>query len=219
MPPSRYLQIAAHLGISHFEGASNPGRAFTREIDGQLFHFKGERTTAFVDTDSWQLAFFSALTAGMKDGVEVLALVPTSVHHQANLEPDAFDLAFVAMLKGLFDPSATLGPLLVAANEAANADGFTSPSTDASSRAPSATSTVASRRPSFRTRSSGERKPVRTRRKAGSHCLSWPPPRSRALTRGSRSRSSRTTFRSCRNRLPRRPLALRPANPDYYHPS
>jgi hypothetical protein len=90
----------------------------------ELFHFKGERTTAFMDTDSWQLAFFSALAAGIKAGVEVLSLVPASVHQQANIKPDAFDLAFVAMLKGLFDPSANMGSLLVAANEAANAGSF-----------------------------------------------------------------------------------------------
>jgi hypothetical protein len=92
----------------------------TIDLGEMSFDITGQATSAYVDTDTWLNAYFGAVVARDNAGIKTLCAVPESMHVQANLKPDPFDLAFVRALKGLYDPDTNIGQLLVDAMEASD---------------------------------------------------------------------------------------------------
>ena len=113
----RYLDIATHLGIANFESAMKPGVSFSVNIDGEVVELSGTATTAYTDTETWINAFYCAVIARSSGGIETLCAVPESIHANSDIKPDNFDLAFVRMLKGMYNPDVNIGELLVDAME------------------------------------------------------------------------------------------------------
>jgi hypothetical protein len=108
------------IGIANFEFGMKPGEKFTVNLDGESFEITGQPVTAYMDTDTWLNAFFSAVVSRNGSGIRTLCQVPEPIHKNANLKPDHFDLAFVRAMKGLYNPDENIGQLLVDAMEASD---------------------------------------------------------------------------------------------------
>src|SRR5215813_4966516 len=118
----RALRIMKGIGIANFAFAMNPGKTITVDLGDESFEITGEPTTAYVDVDTWLYAYSGAVIAGDNAGIKTLCAVPESLHMEANLKPGPFDLAFVRAIKGLYDPDANIGQLLVDAMETSDPD-------------------------------------------------------------------------------------------------
>jgi Immunity protein 49 len=118
----RALRIMKGIGVAIFAFAMNPGKTITVDLGDETFEITGEPTTAYVDVDTWLYAYSGAVIARDNAGIKTLCAVPESLHKQANLKPGPFDLAFVRAIKGLYDPDANIGQLLVDAMEASDPD-------------------------------------------------------------------------------------------------
>jgi hypothetical protein len=116
------LSNLASIGIANFEFGMKPGEKLTVNLDGESFEITGQPVTAYMDTDTWLSAFFSAVVSRNGSGIRTLCQVPEPIHKNANLKPDRFDLAFVRAMKGLYNPEANIGQLLVDVMEASAPD-------------------------------------------------------------------------------------------------
>jgi hypothetical protein len=91
---------------------SNLGLEFEVVIDDNIHPIKGEKVSAYMHTALWIKTFYSCLITRAHNGIEELSKTPNSVFENANIKPNAFDLAYVDLLKGLFDSNANIGDLL-----------------------------------------------------------------------------------------------------------
>lgn len=108
------------IGIANFEFSLKPGETFTVHLGGESFELIGQPVTAYMDTNTWLIAYYSAVVARDMSGINTLCQVPEIIHQNANLKPDHFDLSFVRAMKGLFNPDVNIGQLLVDAMEASD---------------------------------------------------------------------------------------------------
>lgn len=118
----RALRIMKGIGIGIFASATSPGKTVSIDLGDETFEITGQSTTAYVDVDTWLYAYFGAVIARDNAGIKTLCAVPEEVHAHADLKPGPFDLAFVRALKGLYEPEANMGQLLVDAMEASDPD-------------------------------------------------------------------------------------------------
>jgi hypothetical protein len=118
----RALGITKSIGIANFMFATHNEEVFTMRLPDASFELTGQSITAYTDIETWLSAYFSTLIAGDNAGIEALCAVPEQVHRQADLKPDDFGLAFVRAVKGLHDPDAKIGQLLIEATEASHPD-------------------------------------------------------------------------------------------------
>ncbi|WP_281557935.1 immunity 49 family protein [Thalassomonas sp. RHCl1] len=118
----RYLILLKEFGAANFAYASRKGETFAVTINGESFELTGAATSVYVDTNTWEKAFYSALV--LRDGaaIETLALVDETVFTHANIKCDQFDLALVQMFQGLFIGDVDVGDLLENALLAADPD-------------------------------------------------------------------------------------------------
>lgn len=118
----RALRAMKGIGSAIFAFASRPGKPVAVDLGDHRFEVIGQTSNAYVDTDTWLNAYFGAVIARDNAGIRTLCAVPESIHAQANLRPDTFDMAFVRALKGLYNPEVNIGQLLVDAMEASDPD-------------------------------------------------------------------------------------------------
>jgi len=118
----RYFNILNTLGVANFKSAMKPDETFCINLDGESIELTGEETTAYMHTTIWIDAFCVAVIARDMEGIRTLCQMPESAHATANIQPDVFDLRFVEMLKGLFNPEANIAQLIVNAMQAAEVE-------------------------------------------------------------------------------------------------
>lgn len=116
----KYLHLLADLGVANFVSSLNPGKTISLPIGDARIEVVGEATTAYMDVHTWLIGFFASVVGGKLDSNSLLFEVPEDAFLRANIKPNAFDLAVVRASKGLFDPSANIGQLLVDAMEASD---------------------------------------------------------------------------------------------------
>ncbi|MCP4439892.1 MAG: immunity 49 family protein [Aureispira sp.] len=98
-------------GIGNFIYGSNPGVEFEFAIEDSLHTIVGANVTAYMHTNLWFKTFFSCLITRASKARAELCKTPTSVFQNANIKPNAYDLAYVDLLKGLFDSEANLSQI------------------------------------------------------------------------------------------------------------
>ena len=118
----RYLTILKELGAANFAYVMRIEEPFAVTIDGDTFELTGAHKTDYVDTGTWEKAFYSAVILRDMAAIEVLNAVDETVFFNANLKCDRFDLALVNLMQGLFAPDADIGALLEAALKADDID-------------------------------------------------------------------------------------------------
>lgn len=109
------LKIAQNIGLMNFKFGTKIGESFNCSLEEESFTLVGQETSIYMDTDTWLRALYLSLILRDMDAVDFLCQVPESVHIQANIKADAFDIAFVRVMKGLFNPDVNIGKLLVEA--------------------------------------------------------------------------------------------------------
>lgn len=120
----RYLRILSALGVANFESSLNPGKTIDIDLPDEQITTPGTATTAYMDVDTWTNAFCAAVILRDAPAFRALCAVPEETHKTANLRPNAFDLAFVRALKGLYTPDVNIGQLLVDAIELGKEEGM-----------------------------------------------------------------------------------------------
>ena len=118
----RYLTILKEFGTANFAYVMRIEEPFAVTIDGDTFELTGAHKTDYVDTGTWEKAFYSAVILRDVAAIEVLNAVDETVFFNANLKCDRFDLALVNLMQGLFAPNADIGALLEAALKADDID-------------------------------------------------------------------------------------------------
>lgn len=118
----RALAIADGIGVANFMFATHVGKAFSVLLPETSFEITGQSTTAHTDVETWLKAYFCAVIARDTAGIRILCAVPEEVHLRANLRPDAAGRAIVRVFKGLHDPDAPIGQLLIEAMDASQPD-------------------------------------------------------------------------------------------------
>lgn len=112
------------IGVAHFAFATHPGEPLTVQLPDTSFALTGQAITAYTDIETWLDAYCATVIARDRAGLLTLCAVPEEVHTQADVKPDTFGLAFVRAIKGLYDPNAPIGTLLIRAMEASHPDFF-----------------------------------------------------------------------------------------------
>ena len=116
----KFLDLLTDASVAHFVSSLNDGKTISVPLGDLRIETMGEATTAYMDTDTWLIAFYAAVVNRNQSAIKVLCSVPEKCFLGANIKPDDFDLAFVRACKGLYDPSVNIGQLLVDAMEASD---------------------------------------------------------------------------------------------------
>ena len=122
----RYLQHIKEFGCANFAFVCRQGETFDVTINNDTFALAGGPAGAYLHTDVWEKVFYAAVTLRDKKAIEQLIQVPKSVFDNANIKADAFDIALINLMKGLFEPEANMGDLLEAALIAADPNALAS---------------------------------------------------------------------------------------------
>lgn len=122
----RYLQHIKEFGSANFAFVCRQGETFDVTINNDTFALTGGPAGAYLHTDVWEKVFYAAVTLRDKKAIEQLIQVPKSVFDNANISADAFDIALINLMKGLFEPEANMGDLLEAALIAADPNAIAS---------------------------------------------------------------------------------------------
>ena len=109
----RFLFLATDVGVANFVSSVHAGKTISLPLGFDRIEFIGESTTANMHVDVWLKTFFAAVVCRDQNAIRYLCDVPEEIFKSANIRPDVFDLAFVQLCKGLFDPSVNIGQLLV----------------------------------------------------------------------------------------------------------
>ncbi|WP_417362564.1 immunity 49 family protein [Gallaecimonas pentaromativorans] len=113
-----YLRVAKEFGVAHFDMLVRQGERFTAAINNEVYEFTGRRKGDYTDTNAWCRVYFSAILLRDMDAVERLQKVMPEHFAVSNIRNDPFDLALVAVLKGMFLQGKDMGALLEAALKA-----------------------------------------------------------------------------------------------------
>ncbi len=106
-----FLRRGRDYGIANFMYGSNPGLEFEFVIDDTTYHLVGNKASAYMHSALWIKTFYACLITRTQNGIQQLLKTPNEVFLNANIKANSFDIAFVNLLKGLFDSSANMGDL------------------------------------------------------------------------------------------------------------
>ncbi|MED5526853.1 MAG: immunity 49 family protein [Pseudomonadota bacterium] len=107
-----YLTVAKEFGVAHFDMLVRQGEKFTATINNEVYEFTGRRKGDYTDTNAWCRVYFSAILLRDMDAIERLQKVMPEHFAVSNIRNDPFDLALVAVLKGMFQQGKDMGALL-----------------------------------------------------------------------------------------------------------
>ena len=119
----RYLTLLKEFGTANFRYVVRKDETFSVTLDGDTFDLTGGHASAYVDSNAWEKAFYSAVVLRDGDAINALKEVDETIFASANLKCDEFDLALVKLMQGLFTadgPDADVGTLLEKALIASN---------------------------------------------------------------------------------------------------
>jgi hypothetical protein len=102
------LTLAQQLGTGHFQSVLNDGREFLLEYEDKQLPVIGKYTDFHTEPGSWLEVFFFGVMTGSAKAVSVLNQVDDEMMMKASLGPPTrYELALVALLKGVYDPEPT----------------------------------------------------------------------------------------------------------------
>ncbi|MCH1925091.1 immunity 49 family protein [Shewanella sp. C32] len=108
-----YLCLAKDIGIARFkQRLVEPDRPFLTPLDGDLVELCGSETCDYTDSNTWLNTYYCALLMRDIEAINSLAQVTPEIFAQATIPSDGFDLAFVALLKGIFQQDSDIVYLL-----------------------------------------------------------------------------------------------------------
>lgn len=118
----RYLRLLKEFGTANFTFVMRVGETFSIPVDGDTFELTGASKTDYIDTDTWQTAFYSAIILRDREAISSLNEVDETLFFKANLKCDEFDIALVRLLQNLFVPNVDIAMLLETALKADDID-------------------------------------------------------------------------------------------------
>ncbi len=119
-----YIKTALALGLGHFQSALHPGQSLVINLKDEQLHVQGVKTTAYIDPIQWTKLFYLAVILRDQTSVRDLSSIPESFMRQTDLQCDEADYAIVRFYKGIYDPSADIGQLLIEAMEATDPQNY-----------------------------------------------------------------------------------------------
>ena len=121
-----YVIRASQLGHGIFQSNAHDGQPFPFFYDDEYLEVTGKRDPEHAEHPVWLLALYSSIIARNHDAIAYLTAIDNDVFKTANygnqLRP--FDYALSDLLKGLFNPSADLAPLIEQAYITCNPDDY-----------------------------------------------------------------------------------------------
>ena len=108
----RYLKLAREFGVAHFAQHVRHGETFEVSINGQQITLTGRNKGDYTDSNAWWKTYYTAILLRDIDAINSLQQVQPKHFAMANVPSDAFDLALVAVLQGLFQQDANMAERL-----------------------------------------------------------------------------------------------------------
>lgn len=120
-----FLELALEGYLLTFKLAMKKDQSFTQTIGGKIIEFQGMESTAYTDTGTWEKAVYIALILRNKSALDFLCSVPLWVFQNTNAKGFIeFDYHFVEVIKGIFNPNASMFDLFMKSVELSMPDKF-----------------------------------------------------------------------------------------------
>ena len=121
-----YVIRASQLGHGIFQSNAHDGQPFPFFYDDEYLEVTGKRDPEHAEHPVWLLALYSSIIARNHVAIAYLTAIDNDVFKTSNygnqLKP--FDYALSDLLKGLFNPSVDLAPLIEQAYITCNSDDY-----------------------------------------------------------------------------------------------